>query len=564
MIAFLSAWILVFWLSLSFGVGFLKFSSKWSAYFGDKEVTFERLAYLLIFGFLVITTSSSIISIFFPINLFVKALYIGVGCILSILFFRTLWKFLERLLLRGRTVSGGIKLIFMLILSASVMSCVSEIIHVDTGLYHLQAIQWVKGHPVVPGLGNLYGRLAFNSHFFIASALFSFFFSEVLFILPLNSFFFILFVVSVLSRINRSLRQKQIFDLAFYSTLLLFYFHHLLLNLNTSSTDHITSILVFYAFILFKDFLSQKSGEFELVLLWLLISTIFTFKLSAALSLVFLLITLFYLPVSKWLPLLLTGLVVVTPFIARNIFLSGYPLFPFHKLDIVDVEWKIPFNKVLIEKEFIESYAKLGYIENKPFDRQEAIDLQADALHWINPWFKRLGIKWKAIFMMNVFLCIPGFLAIYKRDFTTMLICICIWINLIFWFFNAPDPRFAYGFLFLGCALVLSYILSPFLIFLLRVNERFFTGSLLIVLSISILIRLDIFSYKKWDATQFFLPVNYTVSSTKDFSGRNFTCKTPSLGESCLNAPIPCTPYPHSALIQRGAQIRDGFMIAEE
>src|SRR5262249_41534408 len=33
----------------------------------------------------------------------------------------------------------------------------------DSGVYHIPAIEWFTAHPVVPGLGNLQGRLAFNN-----------------------------------------------------------------------------------------------------------------------------------------------------------------------------------------------------------------------------------------------------------------------------------------------------------------------------------------------------------------------------------------------------------------
>src|SRR5262249_3841379 len=32
----------------------------------------------------------------------------------------------------------------------------------DSGMYHIPAMDWAKGFPIVPGLGNLHGRLAFN------------------------------------------------------------------------------------------------------------------------------------------------------------------------------------------------------------------------------------------------------------------------------------------------------------------------------------------------------------------------------------------------------------------
>ncbi|MDE7231701.1 MAG: hypothetical protein K2N37_01295, partial [Lachnospiraceae bacterium] len=43
----------------------------------------------------------------------------------------------------------------------------------DTGLYHAQAIRWIEDYGVVPGLGNLHMRLAYNSAFMSLQALFS-------------------------------------------------------------------------------------------------------------------------------------------------------------------------------------------------------------------------------------------------------------------------------------------------------------------------------------------------------------------------------------------------------
>jgi hypothetical protein len=41
----------------------------------------------------------------------------------------------------------------------------------DTGLYHLQTFLWNSQFPITPGLGNLHGRLAFNSTLFVIAPL---------------------------------------------------------------------------------------------------------------------------------------------------------------------------------------------------------------------------------------------------------------------------------------------------------------------------------------------------------------------------------------------------------
>lgn len=45
--------------------------------------------------------------------------------------------------------------------------------HVDTGLYHAQAIRWIEEYGVVPGLGNLHSRFAYNSAAFPLCAVYS-------------------------------------------------------------------------------------------------------------------------------------------------------------------------------------------------------------------------------------------------------------------------------------------------------------------------------------------------------------------------------------------------------
>ncbi len=41
----------------------------------------------------------------------------------------------------------------------------------DAGLYQIESIRWVNSYPLVPGLGNLHGRLAFNSSYYLYVAM---------------------------------------------------------------------------------------------------------------------------------------------------------------------------------------------------------------------------------------------------------------------------------------------------------------------------------------------------------------------------------------------------------
>ena len=53
---------------------------------------------------------------------------------------------------------------------------------------------------------------------------------------------------------------------------------------------------------------------------------------------------------------LLTGCVVIAPFLIRNYYLSGYLIYPFPAIDLFDVPWKIPQGVALYDAREIAVY----------------------------------------------------------------------------------------------------------------------------------------------------------------------------------------------------------------
>ena len=107
-------------------------------------------------------------------------LYAGIGvvtvyaqlfCILCIWVFRK--DMLENLNTFRLTITPAKVMIWILLLLVFAYGTSTGIIHYDTGLYHAQSIRWIEEYGVVPGLGNLHSRLAYNSAAFALSALYS-------------------------------------------------------------------------------------------------------------------------------------------------------------------------------------------------------------------------------------------------------------------------------------------------------------------------------------------------------------------------------------------------------
>ena len=80
--------------------------------------------------------------------------------------------------------------LFLFLLSA----VVNKISVYDTGLYHAQYIKWIRNYPVVPGLGNLHGRFAFNSMFLVLSGLLTYKIKDIL-IFPLNGICYLVLAI---------------------------------------------------------------------------------------------------------------------------------------------------------------------------------------------------------------------------------------------------------------------------------------------------------------------------------------------------------------------------------
>jgi len=81
---------------------------------------------------------------------------------------------------------------------------------------------------------------------------------------------------------------------------------------------------------------------------------------------------------------------------------------------------------------------------------------------WIIPWFKQLSFNSKLIVSVNLFSIFTFMLMLLKREYFLAKIQLIILINLVFWFIKAPDPRFAYGFIFIGFSLTIAYLIKLF------------------------------------------------------------------------------------------------------
>lgn len=319
----------------------------------------------------------------------------------------------------------------------------------DTLYYHYQNLMWNDQYAVVPGLGNLQPRLAFNSNYFLLASTFGLkpLFNQ--FIFGVHTFFVAAIFVWV---IFKTLNTKDILKSAISLLMLVILFVIYKLHITSATTDFIPNLLIL--FLIIKVIYDRDAITKSSVLYFLLPVFILTLKLSCFAILVLPVYLLWkQMRDKQYRELMLCivgGLAILIPWFVRSVYLSGYLFFPLPLFDFFDVDWKVPMEYVIEQKEFIQAFAK--YPNN--------LDIKAILAMPISEWFP---IWWSSdmfyfnpvanrIFAILIPLSIPlGIFLTIKRRKSENNILLLIWwaclVGMMVWFFNAPDFRFIYSFI---------------------------------------------------------------------------------------------------------------------
>lgn len=337
-------------------------------------------------------------------------------------------------------IVGGIVLVAILSYT------VDAPMHFDTDSYHNQAIQWVEKYGVVPGLGNLHNRFAYNSAFIPLQALFSF---EWLFdqsLHTVNGYVCLLFLTYSMLTNNFFQRKKlQLSD--FFKLAVLVYIAVSRGNISSPSTDTLVLLLILYICMKWSEF--EERGEKDALpytLLCVLAVYAISLKLSAATCVVLVLYPLTLLIQKKeWKKIfgnMLLGVVIVLPWLIRNVIISGYLLYPYPQLDLFDVDWKMLSSVATYDSREIMVWGR-GTMD---------VATYGDPIwNWIGSWFVDsmsielvLGIISIAGLFMFLLYVIAGKFRLPLGQFMLVLYS---FVGLAGWFFSAPLLR--YGLVYL-------------------------------------------------------------------------------------------------------------------
>jgi len=555
MILLILLWLFVFIICFIPGYAIHIIISSISSKITNKEPVSTDVCFFL--GFLTLSVVVGILSIFIPVGAFILCLVLGLSIFLLFFFYKGIINLVKETISYVSEFSR-LEVLFLLFIIAFILASASQRITLgDTESYHAQSIQWVRKFAVVPGLGNIHGRLAFNSMFFVISGLFSFQIKDIL-IFPLNGVSYIVLIFKLFSLYRKERAIGVRWKAVLYILLFLISLLILLPNLNSPAPDVMCSVLIMYCFVLIMELETKDKQHYpvHLILLNLVVFSCIAFKISSLLLIISLLFLFDREIIKRALVTFFIGILVLLPFFIRNYYLSGYVIYPFPFLDIFNVDWKIPFDDVLSMKLEIASWAKISTLP-----ASDVINLKIS--EWIIPWFKALNFNHRMILFVNLFSVFFFFISLVKKEYFLAFIQVILLINLIFWFLQAPDPRFAYGFLFIGFSLNLAMFTRIFDTHLSSSIFKFAKIGLTIFLLLVVCRRIKQPTETLITPSTWFLPAPFATVATNEFNaGFQYSVPVPEGG--CYNVEIPCVPYPLSNIVLRGADIQDGFKVIKK
>jgi len=436
--------------------------------------------------------------------------------------------------------------------------------NIDEGGYYLPLVKWIENYRAVPGTALFIARTGFNSSCHMISAVFGFDGIYSGGIYELNGCLFIwfnyYFIKVALQGISKKEAPKVLHLVAVAA--LIFPFSYLIDSIDADYLS-IMGALVFLSLVS-SDFLDERAKDSRLLFYWIVGLFLMTVKTLAGFLL---LVPLLFFPFKKTKPRFLLPLVGLTiiyllPWLARNVIITGYLIFPLHYIDLFSFDWQVPEEMTKASHLIVEEFAKIEQIRNSyTLDGVQSLSFSS----WFPIWItnaKTFIIGWASFLALAV--SVIGWLFVSLKELSRnsyrwpALCTICIAV-LGFWFLKFPAIRFGWSWILISAILPTSYIMKLYFS-----KYQKFVLLLLLLLALASWTRL---SYQQvvqrnLDKTTLIYPekrktdLGFSIDKTLGFPVQI------SNSEACYGVKPPCKPYNNNYMIEaRGTRIKDGFRV---
>ena len=456
----------------------------------------------------------------------------------------------------------------------------------DTGFRDIQAVSWIDSFPIIPGLGNLFSSLAFNHSVYLYDALLdtsiwsgrSVYIASGLLLTAYLAYAVGAALQLFRSRVEEDARWSSIFASAtipfiLFQTVRWGGITHFL-------TDTVVDLVGFLTLIYLLDFLQYwrlngGARDYLVYRLAILILIGFTVKQSflvygfATAALAF----------AVWLRrggmrsgarriqrlvalLFLVGMALLLPWMARGVVTSGYVAYP-QSIGRFDVDWAIPAEQIEDRQRTLATNTRL---------RGGDPDAVLASWEWLGPWLRDFGRNIFPISMPTLVSAIAlamyfyGVRKLQPEGLTPHLswrTLLPMMIMLVFWFFTVPEDKYVrYVFWsFAALSITMAMLAWRWIDWRRRVLAVF--AFILIVLAYVVFLmfrheEILVPAGRHGGFHAHFRP-EYERFETDD----GLILHVPIGMSQCWNIPLPCTPYPDSAVSARvPGDLRAGFRIA--
>ncbi len=420
---------------------------------------FRPFIVYLISGLIFLTILCQILVLFLPVNLISQCILILLLFILSVLKKKAFLKFIGYVLDKIRKQSLLFFITTCAIWFLLLLLNAGKTMMDDTESYHIQMVKWIKEYGTVPGIVHLHERFGFNSSWFTSIAMFNPQSGTLNYYTALNGVLSLWLAIYLLTLIVNRQNTIQALSMAGVVVLAVCVISWPLLrgNASTSNYDYITMLVIF---ILFTETLKCPFPIKKLPLLpeWIIWPAyLFTIRITNFPLLLLSVFSIIFLWKQKERACLFFSsffcLLLIVPFLTRNVILTGYAFYPSMYFDWFPFDWKASKETTLELLRYIKYYNRVstGVL---PIETTEAMNFS----QWTKAWITNMFTYDKIVFIPGIsgLLLEVSFVLRGKSPYSlsARLFILVICLQVLVWFLVAPDPRFIYGCLLCGLLLL--------------------------------------------------------------------------------------------------------------
>ena len=442
---------------------------------GGEEADPCKIFTVIMLGIVVLNTLAQGLCIFFKIGIIVEIGLLLLTILLFYVFSKKIKSLINNFKVSPQFLCYMILILFIFLIISARSTCVG-----DTYGYHAQTVRWIEEYGTVKGIANIHMRLGYNSAVHALNALFSFKEIASHSIRSINGYLGLIACVYASYHLTQFKNRKNYLSASLAILMILY----IMLNRNAWAdiANSFYSIVWVLLIALVWLRMIEEGHEKGYFLLPFFVTYIITVKFNQA-PLMLLILWILYKEISKrnyrrlyvWLAgcLMIGGIWGV-----RNIFVSGYLIYPMPEIDIFQLDWKVPIEVARDDKAWIYSYART---------RLMGLDSSIGVgLFWMEKWVEILFEENPIIAMivLGTPICIVIVVLNLRKNVDYIVYLIVFGTAYIVWLVTAPLPRFGWAWILIWYSLALGLSMKRIL------RDELFDKYILNVMFISSLVLL--------------------------------------------------------------------------